>query len=131
MSGTIAPYVIWNLLCLNPNASSMRMCPFGLLIMITSIVSGTLIMVISWKHCPLNSYTMFSSEVSFGPFLYLAFAIAHNSHTGNIPLERFIPSWCAIFLVMSSLRYPKYSWACLTLILKIFLLGFQDWSCLI
>ncbi len=91
-----------------------------MLIVIPSIFSGTLILAISWKHCSLNSCALFSSEVSFGTFLCLAFAIVHDSHTGNIPFKLFIPSWCAVFLVVSSLRCPKYSWACLTLILKIF-----------
>jgi hypothetical protein len=69
---------------------------------------------------PVELLCLFSSEVSFATFLCLAFAIAHDLHTGNIPLKRFIPSWCAVFLVMSSLRCPKYSWARLMLILKIF-----------
>ena len=108
MSGIIAPFVIWNLLYLNPYTSSMKIYQFGLLIVIHYIFSGTLIVNIV-EALPIELLCLFSSEVSFATFLCLAFAIAHDLHTGNITLKRFILSRCAVFLVMSSLRCPRYS----------------------
>ncbi len=105
------PFVSKNVLCLNSVDLSTRICQFDLAISISPSSTGTLILARLWRTQPLNSVALYSPGGSFRMFLSFAFAIGHDSQTGNDPCKRIIPRYLAVILVVSSLRCPRYSWA--------------------